>query len=107
MALIGTAKALYNQDDYKGAIKYSKLSFDADEYDRAFEANRQETLRNNFTLYVIIILIIIVILVIIKILKKKGKIPQKLIATGVGKIAEGGKKIISNIVASTKKGGKK
>ena len=107
MALVGTAKALYNQNDYEGAIKYSKLSFDADEYDRAFEANRQEVLRKNFTLYVIIILLVIVLLIVIGILKKKRKIPQKLIATGVGKIAGGCKKLYENILASVKKGGKK
>ena len=107
MALLGTAKALYNQDDYKGAMKYAKLSFDADEYDRAFEANRQEGLRENFTLYVVIILILIVIWLVINQLKKKGKIPQKLIATGIGKLAEIGKKGIIEIVDKVKKGGRK
>lgn len=107
MALVGTAKALYNQDDYKGAMKYSRLAFYANEYDRAFEANRQEGLRDNFTLYVILIIALCIIWIVINQLKKKGKIPQKLIATGVGKIAEGCKKVIGNVVANVKKGGKK
>lgn len=106
MALVGTAKALYNQDDYKGAMKYSKLAFEAGEYDRAFEANRQEGLRDNFTLYVIVILILIVIWIVIKQLKKRGKIPQKLIATGVGKLVDIGKNAAVNVIEKAK-GGKK
>ena len=107
MALVGTTKALYNQDNYKDAMEYAKLSFYAKEYDRAFEANRQEMLRNNFTLIVLIVLALIVVWIVIKVLKKKGKIPQKLIATGVGKIADAGKKAAESIVSKAKKGGKK
>lgn len=106
MALVGTSKALYNQDDYEGAMKYSRLSFDAEEYDRAFEANRQETLRNNFTLYVVIILLLIVLWFVLKVLKKKKKIPEKLIATGVGKLVDLGKNCAKDVLSKVKKGGK-
>lgn len=107
MALVGTAKALYNQDDYEGAMKYSKLSFYAKEYDRAFEAERQEKLRDNFTLIVVVVIVLVVIWFVIKYLKKKGKIPQKLIATGVGKLVELGKDAAVKVVSNVKKGGKK
>ena len=106
MALVGTAKALYNQDDYEGAMKYSKLSFYADEYDKAFEAARQETLRDNFTLYVVIILILVILWFVIKILQKKGKIPKKLIATGCGKVVNACKNAAISVVDKIKKGGK-
>ena len=106
MGLVGTAKALYNQDDYEGAMKYSKLAFYSTEYDKAFEANRQENLRDNFTLYVIIIIALVIVWFVIKALKKKGKIPQKLIATGVGKLVEIGKNAAISVVEKTKKGGK-
>ena len=106
MGLVGVSKALYNQDDYKGAMKYSKLAFYSDEYDKAFEANRQEGLRNNFTLYVVVIIILVVIYFVIKILQKKGKIPRRLIATGVGKIADGCKNLAVSVVDKVKKGGK-
>ncbi len=107
MGLVGTTKALYNQNDYKGAMKYARLAFYAGEYDRAFEANRQDTLRKNFTLYVVLILILVVILIVIRVLKKRGKIPQKLIATGVSFVAEKCKNGIAGIVEKVKKGGKK
>ena len=105
MGLVGVTKALYNQDDYKGAMKYAKLAFEADEYDRAFEANRQEGLRDNFTLYVIVIIILVIIYFVIKYLQRKGKIPQRLIATGVGKAAEACKNAAITVVGKIKKGG--
>lgn len=106
MGLVGVAKALYNQDDYEGAMKYSKLAFYTDEYDKAFEANRQDNLRDNFTLYVIVIIALVIVWFVIKALKRKGKIPQKLIATGVGKLVEIGKNAAISVVEKTKKGGK-
>lgn len=106
MGLVGVAKALYNQDDYEGAMKYSKLAFYTDEYDKAFEANRQDNLRDNFTLYVFVIIALVIVWFVIKILKKKGKIPQKLIATGVGKLVTIGKNAAISVVEKTKKGGK-
>lgn len=106
MALVGTAKALYNQDDYKGAMKYSRLAFTDTDYDRAFEANRQEMLRDNFTLMVVVVVILVILVIVISILKKRKKIPEKLIATGVSKVAEKGKTLIQNIVEKVKKGGK-
>ena len=106
MALLGTAKALYNQNDYEGAMKYAKLAFTDTDYDKAFEANRQESLRKNFTLYVVIILLVAAAWITINILKKKKKIPQKLIATGVSIVAAKGKTLIQNIVENAKKGGK-
>ncbi len=108
MALVGTAKALYNQEDYEGAMKYAKLAFTDTDYDRAFEANRQEGLRDNFTLYVIIIILLVIVWFVIKHLKKKGKIPQKLIATGVGYVYNKGRDAVVKAVADAKqkKGGK-
>lgn len=106
MGLVGVAKALYNQDDYEGAMKYSKLAFYTDEYDKAFEANRQEGLRNNFTLYVLLVIALVIVWFVIRILKKKGKIPQKLIATGVGKLVDIGKNAAIKVYDNVKKGGK-
>ena len=87
-------------------MKYSNLAFYTGEYDKAFEANRQENLRDNFDLYVFIIIGLVIIWFVIKALKKKGKIPQKLIATGVGKLIDLGKNAAISIVDKTKKGGK-
>lgn len=106
MGLVGVTKALYNQDDYKGAMKYAKLAFEADEYDRAFEANRQEGLRNNFTMYVVIIIVLVLLYFVVKILQKKGKLPNRLIATGVGKVVNACKNAAMSVVEKVKKGGK-
>ena len=103
MAYVALGRAYLNQDDYDNAIKYFKLAFENEDYDRAFESRRQEMLRDNFTLIVILIIVLIVIWLVINYLKKKGKIPQKLwrtffkwiwskIKPGIQKIiAKGGK----------------
>lgn len=103
MAYVALGRAYLNQDDYDNAIKYFKLAFEDEDYDRAFESRRQEMLRDNFTLIVILIVVLIIIWIVINILKKKGKIPQKLwktffkwiwskIKPGIDKIiAKGGK----------------
>lgn len=103
MAYVAIGRALLNQNNYEEAVKYFKLAFEDEDYDRAFEARRQEMLRDNFTLIVILIIVLVIAMLIIGRLKKKGKIPQKLIRTFVlwlwskikplfEKIAKGGKK---------------
>lgn len=103
MAYVALGRAYLNQDDYDNALKYFKLAFEDNDYDRAFEARRQDMLRDNFTMIVVVIVLLIVIWFVIKQLQKKGKIPQKLIKTGIGwlgskigpavmKIVKGGKK---------------
>lgn len=104
MAYVALGRAYLNRDDYDNAIKYFKLSYQGDDYDRAFEARRQEMLRNNFTLIVIIIILLVIISLIIKHLKKKGKIPQKLIKTFFSWLWSKIKPAIMKIFA---KGGKK
>ncbi len=103
LAYVALGRAYLNQDDYDNAIKYFKLAFEDEDYDRAFESRRQEMLRDNFTLIVILIVILIIIWLVINYFKKKGKIPQKLwrtffkwiwskIKPGIDKIiAKGGK----------------
>lgn len=99
MAYVALGRAYLNHDDYDNAIKYFKLAFENEDYDRAFESRRQEMLRKNFTLIVILIIVLIVIWIVINILKKKGKIPQKLWKTFFkwiwSKIKPGFEKIIA------------
>lgn len=103
MAYVAIGRALLNQDKYDEAIDYFKLAFDAEDYDKAFESNRKQILRDNFTLIVFVVLILAAAIIVINRLKKKGKIPQKLIRTFISwlwskikpfavKIVEGGKK---------------
>ncbi len=105
MAYLAIGRALLNQDEYEGALEYFKLAFSAEDYDRAFEAKRQETLRQNFTLIVVILLIIVVAIFVVKQLQKRKIIPDKLIKRGlmwvVNKIID----LVKNIIS--KKGGSK
>ena len=44
---MGIASALLRKGDYKGAMKYAKLSSSTRIYSKAFEGYRREFLRNN------------------------------------------------------------
>lgn len=106
LAYSAIGKALLNQGEYKEAMKYFKIAFNDTDYDRAFESWRQDILRDNFTLMIIVIIVVIVAIWVISALQKKGKIPKKLISKGLGwlgrKIAALAKKIVELV-----KGGKK
>ena len=108
MAYLAIGRALLNQDKYEESMKYFKLAFNAEDYDRAFEAQRQDLLRDNFTLIVIVLLVIVAAWFTVKQLQKRKIIPDKLIKRGLkwvgDKIVELVKKIIVSI---NKKGGSK
>lgn len=103
MAYVALGRAYLNKDDYDNAIKYFKLAFEDEDYDRAFEARRQDMLRDNFTLIVVVIALLVAIWFVIKQLQKKGKIPKKLIKTGIGWVVKKVEPTVMKIV----KGGKK
>lgn len=107
MAYIALGRAYLNEDRYDEAVEYFKLAFQDDDYDRAFESRRKEMLRNNFTLIVIIVAALLIVWIVLGILKKKGKIPKKLIATGVGWVVDKAKPAVTGLVAKIKEGGKK
>ncbi|MBQ8396560.1 MAG: hypothetical protein IJX54_06195, partial [Oscillospiraceae bacterium] len=108
MAYLAIGRALLNQDNYDEAMKYFKLAYNAEDYDRAFEAERQDLLRDNFTLIVIVLVLLVIAWFVVKQLQKRGIIPNNLIKRGIkwvaDKIVDLVKKIISNI---NKKGGSK
>ncbi len=70
MAYEAIGRALLNQDKYDEAMKYFKVAFSDINYDRAFEASRQDLLRDNFTLIVVILLILAAALLTGKVLQK-------------------------------------
>ncbi len=106
MAYEAIGRALLNQDKHDEAMKYFKVAFSDVNYDRAFEAKRQDLLRDNFTLYMVIILLAGAAFFVVKALQKKGKIPDKLIKRGLKWV---GNKImwLVNKVIELVKGGKK
>lgn len=91
MAYTAIGRALLNQDKYEEAMKYFKVAFEDIDYDRAFEADRQDMLRDNFTLIVVLLVALVVVVVVISQLQKKGKIPKNLIKLGLGWV---GKKLL-------------
>lgn len=72
-AYIGLGKAALNTDEYFKALKYFKIAYDQDDYDKAFEYAREEFLRDNFTVIIIIVLAVIILWIVIKRLIKKRK----------------------------------
>lgn len=91
MAYTAIGRALLNQDKYEEAMKYFKVAFEDIDYDRAFEADRQDMLRDNFTLIVILLIALVVVVIVISQLQKKGKIPKNLIKLGLSWV---GKKLL-------------
>lgn len=91
MAYTAIGRALLNQDKYEEAMKYFKVAFEDIDYDRAFEADRQDMLRENFTLIVVLLIALVVVVIVISQLQKKGKIPKNLIKLGLGWV---GKKLL-------------
>lgn len=91
MAYTAIGRALLNQDKYEEAMKYFKVAFEDIDYDRAFEADRQDMLRDNFTLIVVLLIALVVVVVVISQLQKKGKIPKNLIKLGLNWV---GKKLL-------------
>ncbi len=105
MAYLAIGRALLNQDKYDESLEYFKLAFSDEDYDRAFEAKRQELLRQNFTLIVVILIIAVVAIFVIKQLQKRRIIPDNLIKRGIMWVVNKIIDLIKNIIA--KKGGSK
>jgi tetratricopeptide (TPR) repeat protein len=73
MAYIGLGKAALNEGEYSKALDYFETAYDQDDYDRAFKYAREEFLRENFTLIIIVLAVIIVFLFVLSKMHKKGK----------------------------------
>lgn len=66
-AYVGVASALLNKGDYRGAMKYARLGYDVDTYNKAFAGCREIFIREHFGL----ICLVLVILVLLYILRKR------------------------------------
>ncbi len=84
-AYIGLGKAALNNDEYSKALKYFKIAYDQDDYDKAFEYAREEFLRDNFTLIIVIVLAVIIVLIILRKLLSKRKMRVKAHTSKEGK----------------------
>ncbi len=85
-AYVGVASALLNKGDYSGAMKYARLGYATDIYNKAFEGWREIFIREHF----IHICLIIVLLVILYFFRKRlrlaaGKIRVRL-SQAVGRL---------------------
>ncbi len=72
MAYIGLGRAALNDGEYSEALEYFETAYDQDNYDKAFEYTREEFLRENFTIIIVIILVLIIWFIVLKIIHKKG-----------------------------------
>lgn len=66
-AYVGVASALLNKGDYKGAMKYARLGYDVDIYNKAFAGQREIFIHDNFA----VIIMAAAALVILWIFRKK------------------------------------
>lgn len=65
-AYIGIGNALFNEREYKEAMKYFKISISRGRYNKAFEGYRDQWLKSHFTLIIVIIIVLIVAYIVIK-----------------------------------------
>ena len=72
MAYVGLGKACLNDGEYMKALDYFKTAYNQDDYDKAFKYAREEWLRDNFTVIMIVIIVLIALLIVKAVLKKKG-----------------------------------
>lgn len=78
LAYYGLGKAYLNTGDYEKAMEYFEISVAKNSYDRAYEYSRDEFLRENFTLIIVVLIVLIVVLIVLRKLVKKGiiKLPK-------------------------------
>jgi len=73
MAYVGISSALYNEGNYKEAMKYAKLAQSRNLYDKAFEGYRSEWLNQNFTWIILVVVVLIAAAVFFHFRNKKKK----------------------------------
>ena len=61
LAYIGIGRALLRQKDYKGAMDYFELKYDADNYSKAYKQYRKQWVEDHIVIIVIVILAIFLI----------------------------------------------
>ena len=71
-AYIGIGNALFQREDYKGAMKYYKIAISRVRYNRAFEGYRNIFLEKYFTLILVLIVLLIILSAVYKKAKKNG-----------------------------------
>lgn len=72
-AYVGLGKAALNNDEYSKALKYFKIAYDQDDYDKAFEYAREDFLKENFTMIIVVAIAVIIVLIVLRKLFKKRK----------------------------------
>lgn len=71
-AYIGIGNALFQNEDYKGAMKYYKIAIARARYSKAFEGYRNHFLEKYFTLLLILAVLLIVLIIVYNRAKKRG-----------------------------------
>lgn len=78
LAYHGLGKAYLNIGEYEKAMENFKISVSKGSYDRAYKYDRDEFLRANFTVIIVVLFILIVAIIVLRKLIKKGiiKLPK-------------------------------
>lgn len=76
-ANMAMGKALYQEEDYDGALYYAKLAKDFEGYSDAFWEIRNNWLKRNLATVIVIVILLIILNKIIKLLDKKKGILKK------------------------------
>ncbi|MBR3759998.1 MAG: hypothetical protein IKK47_03280 [Ruminococcus sp.] len=85
-AYVGVASALLNKGDYSGAMKYARLGYATDIYNKAFEGWREIFIREHFVhICVIIALLVIAYIFRQRLLSAAGRIKVRIFRT-VGRL---------------------
>ena len=74
LAHIALGKAELNNGNYAEAMEYFETAYDQEDYDKAFEYYRDELLRANFEVIVIVLLAFVILIIVYHQLKKRKKI---------------------------------
>lgn len=71
-AYIGIGNALFQREDYTGAMKYYKVAISRQRYNKAYEGYRNQILEKYFSLIVTLIILIIVLIIVYGKAKARG-----------------------------------
>lgn len=72
LAYIGLGKAALNEGEYSKALDHFKTAYDQDDYDKAFKYAREDFIRDNFMVIIIVCAVVIVLLIVLAQLHKRG-----------------------------------
>lgn len=72
LAYIGLGKASLNEGEYSKALDYFETAYDQDDYDKAYKYAREDFIRDNFTVIIVVVIVIVAGLIALAQLHKRS-----------------------------------